>query len=394
MEPSLERYLNRATLGLWGIKKRHVRTEISGNIREAMLEYQLQGYTAQDSLLAALRDFGDARKLALQLTEVHTMPILHKTALLAGVAAAAILIAVSSAAPLEISRIAPLPDCRTVNPEAAVNAAFNCSFEGTWIKLSDLRREVEAAGGAIALERNQLTIRFAEDTVTVTFSVANPEPLTPAPGGMPEYVIHSFLSFERGGDTFISLGKVIHHIIEQSRLPIRLSNWLNPVLRVGDTKIELGTAASPFVANALYTQGLHQALRAELPNRDRATDVGTILGVQFYDATPDRAAAYLYERHRIALNDSSDGVYAFVSQNFTGAMAGTFLYTIVQSQKGVIEVYLPSKKALFVTALTDVARPASALEGYVAVLKLSGALNGKTFALVQPRQPSSQAVPR
>ena len=34
MEPSLERYLNRATLGLWGNKKRAVRTELSGNIRE------------------------------------------------------------------------------------------------------------------------------------------------------------------------------------------------------------------------------------------------------------------------------------------------------------------------------------------------------------------------
>ena len=394
MEPDLERYLKRATLGLWGSQKRSVHAELSGNIREAMLEYQLQGCSVQESLEAALRDFGNPNKLALQLTEVHTMPMLHKTALLAGVATAALLIAVSSAAPLEISRIAPLPDCRTVNPEAVVNAAFNCSFEGTWIRLADLRREVEASGGAITLENNRLAIRFAGDAAAVTFSVANPAPLTPAPGGMPEYVIHSFLSFERGGDTFISLGKIIHHIAEQSRLPIRLSGWLNPVLRVGDTKIELGTATAPFTANSLYAQGLNQALRAELPNRDRATDMGTTLGVQFYDASPDRAPAYLYERHRIALNDSSDGVYAVVSQNFTGAMAGTFLYTIVQSQNGVIEVYLPSKKALFVTALTDVAKPASALEGYVAVLKLSGVLNGKTFALVQPRQPSSQAVPR
>ena len=394
MEPDLERYLNRATLGLWGTKQRHVRAELSGNIREAMLEYQLQGLNVQQSLEASLRDFGNPNKLALQLTEVHTMPMLHKTALLAGVATAAILIAVSSAAPIQISRTAPLPDCRTVNPEAVMNAAFNCSFEGAWLKLADLRREVEAAGGAVALEGNQLTIRFAGDAVAVTFSVANPAPLKPMPGGMPEYVFYSFLSFERDGDTLISLGKIIHHVVEQSRLPIRLSGWLNPILRVGDTKIELGTSAAPFIANTLYSAGLGQALRAELPNRDRVTDAGTILGFQFYSASPDRAPAYLYERHRIAVNDSSDAVYAIVSQNVTGEMAGMFLYTIVQSQKGVIEVYLPSKKAVFVSRLSDVAKPASALEGQVAVLKLSGALNGKTFELVQPSQSSSQAIPR
>ena len=322
------------------------------------------------------------------------MPMLHKTAILAAATAAVVLIAVSSAAPIQISRVAPLPDCRTVNPEGALNAAFNCSFEGTWIKLSDLRREIEAARGAVALERNQLTLRFPRDAATVTFSVANPAPLTPVPGGMPEYVFHSFLSFERDGETFVSLGLIVGNIAQQSQLPVRLEGWLNPILRVGDTKIELGTTATPFFANTLYTQGLNQALRTELPNRDRLTDAGTISGVQFYDASPDRAPAFLYELHRIALNDSSDGVYAIVSQNVTGEMAGTFLYTLVQSQSGVIEVYLPSKKAIFASSLSDVARPASALEGRVAVLKLTGALNGKTFTLVQPRLPSSQAIPR
>lgn len=392
---ALEPYLNQCTKWIFGRRKHIVRQELRGNLQELALEYQLQGMTTTDSLEAAMRDFGNPKKLRSELMEVHTMPTLHKTATLASLIASTMLLAaISSAAPISTTSNAPLPNCSTINPDGAVNAAFNCAFGGSWLKLSELRRELEATGGAVVLQDQQIQIRFAGDSSIVRFSVKNPTPLTPSPEGMPSYTYHQFFSFEKDSETYINLALTVSYIVQQTTLPVRLEGWQNPKLRVGETELTLGTSESTFDGRFLYTNGLHESLLKKLPNRSLNTASLTLPSLQFYDTSAQSQARYLYEPHRIALAANTDGIYAVVSQNTVGFNKGIFVYTIAQSQQGIVETYLPSRKVNFGNLFESITGSANPLEQNVLLLKLSGELNGNPYQIVQPRASSSTAIAR
>ncbi len=391
---SLEQYVNQATKFLWGKKKHEIRTELIGNIKEMALEYQLRGLSATESISEAIKEFGDVRQLSRQFMEVHTMPTVHKTITLLGfVSGFALLAAVSSAAPLQISTTAPLPDCRSVNPTGAINAAFHCTYGGPWVRLSELQDEIKSAGGAVLLANQELQIGFANDKSIVRFSIKNPEPLTPVPGGMPEFVFYQFYSFQRDGETFININTLLENVIRQSQLVVQLEGWQNPNLLVGKTKLTIGTTQTPFIAQHMYSFTLTEALRLQLPNRDQDTKFGKIWGVQYQSADSDNVR-YTFKPHRLELLDKSNGIYAVVSQNIAGNLRGTFQYTIAQSQNGILEIALPSQKANFVGSFKDMLGTASELEQNMVLIKLTGQLNGNTFTVVQPKNTFSLAGTR
>jgi hypothetical protein len=379
---ALERYLNCVTRWLYGHKGRAVRAELEGNLRELALEYQLQGLEPQTALEQALHDFGDPRRLERELMEVHTMPAIHKFSLVTLSLGALVIAAVSSAAPLGVSPNAPLPDCASVNPDAVVNAAFNCATPGAWIALRDLDAQLASSSGATARTGNTLTLRFAGDSKTIMVSLKNPEPFIANPGGMPEYTYHQYRSFTRLEQTFVNLQLIVSSVVSQSALPVQLEGWRNPTLNVGATRLELGKPDAPFVARDLYEIGFASAVRAAL--RDRAADPRDIAS---FDNTPGKIASFTYDLHRIAL---PDGVYAVLTQDAKGKL----VYTIAPSQNGVVEVFLPAERINFVADLNAVSDSNAPLEARAVALRLTGALNAQTFEIVKPDMISSERIAR
>jgi hypothetical protein len=386
---ALEQYLNAATRWLFGKRKHQVRTELKGNIQERLLEFQLGGYSPDEGLAAALHEFGSAKKISLQLLEVHTMPFVYKSSVAIGAVFGAVILAVtSSAAPLAVTNLAPLPECSTT-PIESLNSVIRCAFPGTWVRYSQLKQELESQGGAALLENQTLRLRFAGDAKEIQFQIKNPEVLV-LPGGYPEVQYHSFISFEKDGDTFISIALTVSQIAKQSGLAMRLRGWQNPVLQVGQTELTLGTAENTYLGVFLYTQGLGQALHQILPDRGTNTPNGRLPSLTYLDTQKESRASYLYEQHEIEL-DSENGVYAVVLQD---PKDGRFLYTIGKAENRSLTTYLPSQKIVFVKSFEQILGQATLLEQNVIILRLTGNLNRDTFQIISPKTPSSTRIAR
>ncbi|WP_019588043.1 permease prefix domain 1-containing protein [Deinococcus apachensis] len=67
-----EVYLNRATRGLWGQKRRDAQTELRGAIEDKVYRYRLLGLSEAEAARAALRDLGSPHAIARDLSRVHT----------------------------------------------------------------------------------------------------------------------------------------------------------------------------------------------------------------------------------------------------------------------------------------------------------------------------------
>ncbi|CAM3553854.1 permease prefix domain 1-containing protein [Deinococcus frigens] len=84
---AIQRFLNQATRGLWGQKKRDSQAELIGAIEDKMCRYRLLGLNEVDAITAALRDLGSPAAIARELGEVRTLPQVMKTLLFIGIGA-------------------------------------------------------------------------------------------------------------------------------------------------------------------------------------------------------------------------------------------------------------------------------------------------------------------
>ena len=71
----LDRYLNQATRGLFGARRRAVREELHGNLVQHALDLQVSGLSPEEALHGALRAFGSPTRVRQGLLRVHTLPL-------------------------------------------------------------------------------------------------------------------------------------------------------------------------------------------------------------------------------------------------------------------------------------------------------------------------------
>lgn len=118
----LDRYLNHATRGLFGARRRAVREELHGNLVQHALDLQVSGLSPEDALRSALRDFGSPARVRQGLLRVHTLPMVVTGLLIASsVGTVALGVAVREAparppahcpaAPHAAKSAPPEPDC-------------------------------------------------------------------------------------------------------------------------------------------------------------------------------------------------------------------------------------------------------------------------------------------
>ncbi|GGO30016.1 permease prefix domain 1-containing protein [Deinococcus humi] len=71
----LDRYLEQATRGLFGARRRAVREELHGNLVQHALDLQVSGLSPEEALQGALRAFGSPARVRQGLLRVHTLPL-------------------------------------------------------------------------------------------------------------------------------------------------------------------------------------------------------------------------------------------------------------------------------------------------------------------------------
>lgn len=256
-----ERYLNRATRGLWGQKRRDARTELRGAIEDKVYRYRLLGLSEAEAMQAALRDLGSPHAIARDLNQVHTLPQAVRAALLAGVATllgvqalaqVPTVSAASSTSPPScqlndaLLRSLPSSEQERLRAEMAkpggrerleAECRTNPGVPNDLLRLSDLIAALRAGGVGVEVLKGTdafLHLRFP--------GTSEPQPLN----------LNDFVR-EVGGKQYIAVGNLLGQLRYVVKAPIHLTGFKNPILTIGPARMQLGTEAQPIYSSNLYS---------------------------------------------------------------------------------------------------------------------------------------------
>jgi len=268
----VERYLSRATRGLWGAARRDARRELRGAIEDKVYRQRLLGLSEAGAVEAALRDLGDPHAVARDLAGVHSLPHAARAALLAGVAT---LLGVQALAQVPTVRAVPDPRMQT------------CVYDEAFLKqlpqkdANDLRKRLAQPGGRAALEaacRTHVSPTPANHLLLLSDLIAalktgGVKVQTTAdthldlgfPGETDVQSLDLELDTQRVGEKLYVIDTALIERLRTSlSVPIRLSGIDNPTLVIGPARLQLGTSATPVRATDLYAFPLVVKLTDEL----------------------------------------------------------------------------------------------------------------------------------
>lgn len=298
----VDRYLKRATRGLWGEKKRDAQTELRGAIEDKVYRHRLLGLNETEATTAALRDLGSPQAIARELGEIHTLPQTLKVLAFMGVAG---LLGFQAIAQVATVRAIPFPGQAPI-----------CTFEAAYLALfpgatsADVQRQLAQPGGAQTLEeavlnklpaseasairkllgqpggRDNVTaeclrtsptpgsrlLRFSDVVAALQAGGIGFEPVLGTdnmfhlnvPGEAPNQLLVLALQ-NVAGEAYVNAVSLVAALSRMTTGPIRVSGLQNPVLTVGQAKLQLGVSEPPLLATDLYGVILLDRLEPLLP---------------------------------------------------------------------------------------------------------------------------------
>ncbi len=268
MERTLNQYLRLATWGLPHKKKLEIQAELRGNIEILTLEYQVQGFSASESLSLALRDFGTPERVCVGMTKVYTMPILLRNIGLAVLLSSLGLgVLNSSSAQVSATNLFPNEICLTKQADRfKVNGrVFLCQSKWTaYIHLPSLEKTLEKLGVKVrryssAWKTTELLFPKAPRSIYIR-RYSGPKILEYNNNDAPKAVAEGSFDYIDASDFFQQLS--------DSGLPITIKGWNYPKIGVGKTEFSLGENAQQlkgsFVIELLTRWSFHNFFGANL----------------------------------------------------------------------------------------------------------------------------------
>ena len=224
-----ERYVKAATRGLWGAKKRELRTELEGHINERIQEFRLGGLSAEEAERQTLRELGAPERVSGGMLGVHTVPAVGKAGAVSFLLATALLTAV----PQGLAQVRGIYTTTSSGP-------------GSYLDFEQLKAEIEKAGGKINGQDNEAII---------TLQGASQSPLSLKSYGFSQPTLI------QDGNTYIQTEALLY-ALQNSGLNVSISGWENPVLVAGTASIRIETEDWE-VINSLYSPTI-QAFNSNL----------------------------------------------------------------------------------------------------------------------------------
>lgn len=258
-----EDFIGQATRGLWGQKKRDAQTELRGAVEDKMYRHRLGGLGEAEAERAALRDLGSPATIARDLHRVHTGPQIARMTLLLGLTGLLGLQAVAQIQPIQTAytasdinntcRVATPAELQTGTPAIQEQyrrqiaryggaQAFLQRCRGgelpivghPLLKVSDVLAALKAGGIQVG---DQMDFTSATSTTPlILYTGTNHD--TPGP---------LYQTTDIGGERYIGTGDLIAFLTLATTQPLRLSGARNPVLQVGQAKLQLGTERAPLL---------------------------------------------------------------------------------------------------------------------------------------------------
>lgn len=231
----VERYLSRATRGLWGTRKEEAQMELRGAIEDKVHRYTLLGLNEPEAITAALRDLGNPNVIARELNAIHTVPVALRTLLLISVAGTLGLKAVAGVPGVKAW---PSPDlirdCHNL-PRTVKTPNFCIKPPNMMLSLSGFTKALKAGGIEVR------TIADIDGLLELT------------PPGQPPSKLDLRWDIQKvNGELIVGASTLLERLVSETDLPLKLTGLENPVLQVGQAKVQLGNRETPINSAPLY----------------------------------------------------------------------------------------------------------------------------------------------
>ncbi len=237
-DQKLERYLNSACTGLFGLERETVHDELEANLLERVRDFQVMGCAREKALERALEEFGAPGRVSRGMREVYILPSVLKGGALLGVLSMGAYLAVGSS----VAGPVPISLCLNMTLEAnsqssgsqsldsAATAALTkimsqnqeCTSVMAFLKLEDIRADFARQGYTLKTTLNTFTLEHGQKRV-MDLKWTDINEATLNVGGEDYLNLESLFTFD--GDT------------QRVQVPVTFDQLLNPTLNLGGAKL-------------------------------------------------------------------------------------------------------------------------------------------------------------
>ena len=280
MHPDMERYLGRATRGLWGQQRQLVRQELLGAIEDHIWRHTVDGCGEAEAVRRALDDLGTPTVIAAGMRRTHTLPqVLPWAGVLALLTALSVVPLTQSlaqvvAAPLNLTALF----C-DASPAGTQQRAQQLTPDG--VRIYERVRQV----GAVEIDR--LCVSMTSDpyevikraSLLVILQAQGVKASATPPADwvkrfqvVPPLQGWRWLTFPGSATVMplvpvgrvtrplISVYELVYTLLDTRQLPLQVEGEINPRVIVGTTSFVLGTPQTPVRTSLLRTAALARQL--------------------------------------------------------------------------------------------------------------------------------------
>ena len=259
----VEKYLKKATRGLWGSKKREVREELATHIEGRVQAHRIGGLDEETAVQRTLSELGKPAQVSSGMMTLHTTPSLVGLGAVLAVAVVLTVTLISGSMAQSVlgtfywpsqTCINALQDGRlTNNPiqdfldQRLVDNCLSAS-SALWIDINTLRPILGSAGIQVRTSAVAATLIFPDDQL-VSF-----------PLGSPNVIVmddNKPIPVEEG---YFDLWELVKAVATKSSVPLSIEGWDNPTIRVDDASFQVGTEEQPFWGTEFYENYLSQVV--------------------------------------------------------------------------------------------------------------------------------------
>ncbi len=308
-----EHYLQQATRGLWGRKRREVREELEAHLHERALVHRIAGLSETDAVERAVLELGHPQEVSIGMTRLHTLPtVVGSGALIAAIAVLSITLLTGSVAQsLPGTFYWPSVECVQALEKGPVKPSNRACFEATnllWLDQQALQEALEPQGVKVETK----TAGDADGLLSLTFPNSTPVYVPLGSSGIEvEDEVGETIPLAPG---YFSLWDMVKAASYQDDLSIEVSGWDNPTVRVNGSSFQVGDEARPMAGADFYESYLDNVLFKDLANsiQPDPTYVG-IINPRFGDAYGSAFDMDALERTSLTLENQLPGIYGVVT---------------------------------------------------------------------------------
>lgn len=273
MNAEAERYLRRATRGLWGRRRQEVREELAAHLEGRVTAHQIAGFSERDATEKALAELGSPRMVSAGMARLYTLPPVMGSSL----AVIVLCLAVAALWPkgfaqtLEGTFYYPTYSClRAIANGNDKLGRSNCAYVNNefWVDIEAAQRALEPQG--VTFKK----YGFAAEALSVT-----------VPGTTPFFIepysresVSGIGSLARG---YVSFWNVVERFADNENARLRISGWDDPTLFLNEASFGLSDGAARIGGEAFYKSYLSAVLDQGLTENERWGSYKTSIGVSY-----------------------------------------------------------------------------------------------------------------